>query len=254
MDYPFKNIEHHIYKNTFLQNTLVEMQYESIKSRLSTKDVFRDFQSFASEFLGIKVEEDEGLTEGGVVISSKEAATDFYITDKQLIIKVGRTNYKTFQESVIPYTEIAEEFIKSVARLEEIKFLGIRKINIWPYSNTSNKRTLTEALMGKIFSKDLLAGGNFKSQAPENQNITQWMKEKTFDWEDIYLKIQYGFVAKDEQQERIILDSTAEISRLIKIDSSQAKEVYKKLNAMLFDAYHWSITNEIIQMMNKGDE
>ncbi len=256
MDYPFKNIEHRIYKNTFLQNTLVEMQYESIKSRLSAKEVFCDFQSFASKNLGIDdIKEDEGLTEKGIIISSDEIDTKFYIYDNKLIIKIGRKNYSSFQESVIPYIKIAEDFLQSVAKLEVINSLEIRKINIWPY-NILDQNTLTETLMSKIFSKELLENGNFKSQSPENRNVTQWMKEKIFNWEDILLKLKYGFIAKDEQhdKERIILDSTAESSHKATIDNGEMRALLEKLNTILFDAYHWSVTDEIIQIMNKGDE
>ena len=254
MDYPFKEIEHRIYKNTFLQNTFVEIQYESIKDRLSIKDVFSDLQHFALESFNINIEKEEAITENGVVISSQEMAIDFYITNKRLIIKIGRKNYKTFKESVIPYIKIAKTFIESVSKLDKIQSCEIRKINIWPYSNIASKRTLTETLMGKIFSKELLENGNFKSQIPENQNVTQWMNEKVFKGEYSSLKLKYGFIAKDENhdKERIILDSSIEM--LQPTDLSDIEDVFNQLNTILFNAYHWSITEQIIQIMSREVE
>lgn len=110
------------------------------------------------------------------------------------------------------------------------------------------KKTSKDVLLRKIFSKELLEGDMIQSL----NNVSQSLWDKCFDNQEQAEKmcIKYGFNSNYEgYKDLMILDTYVKRTRVI--SNSDIIDNLLQMNQVLFDAYHWSVNQKIIEIMDK---
>ena len=247
MEYPFTKIEHCIYKNTFLQNTLLNFHFDNILKDRKEDDIKKDFRKFVEKRFGLNIDDskEQSLSLGIRIVSSDQSTMLTFQSDRCLI-RVGREQYKSFEQSILPLIDVVKDYITNVAKKQILESFSIRKINVWPIQ-TFKDVTLADILLKKIFSSELLSDDSFNAQLPENRGVTNWQKEKQFCIDDAILKLKYGFNCKDDRNILIILDTVIETTTSSELD----KINFTHYDEIMFDSYHWAVNSDIVNLMQK---
>ena len=241
MEYPFAHKEYKIYTNTFLQNVLVEWYYTSSDKEIDIsllKEFFKD--NFNIE---LPSEKDDLFP---VMIGSTDQCVNLYFGKDAFKLRVGIDAYRGFK-NLKQFFDYGTDFLE-ILHINEIKNVKVRKINIWPYENVGSKKTSKDVLLRKIFSKELLEGDMIQSL----NNVSQSLWDKCFDNQEQAEKmcIKYGFNSNYEgYKDLMILDTYVKRTRVI--SNSDIIDNLLQMNQVLFDEYHWSVNQNIIEIMVK---
>lgn len=243
--YPFIRKEHCVYNNTFLQNTLVEVRFSSLKERDDQKGIIERFRDFVRKLWMLDLPDEFSFIERSINLFSEHKSVRIEFEHDRVKIIIGRDSYYSFEKTVLPYLKITGDFLRNVVKDDHILYFSLRKINIWPIQKYNN--TLKDRLLKAIFSEELLSDGMFKYNS-DTKNVTQWEKERVFNWEDFKIKLRYGFKEPENESynELIVLDTVVEVSDNKLWDSLD----FPHYNSILFDAYHWAVSPKIIEIMN----
>ena len=251
MDYPFKKIEHCIYRNTFLQETIIEFEFEDISKNNNSNLVSEHFNSFVKSSFGIELSDSNlDLSNRHIVISSQDTATKYVFENNKIQLRIGSKVYKSFNDSVIPNIKKIEDFFDKVLPNKQIYHSSLRKINLLPIQNIPEGTSL-KIILDKIFSKELLVEENQNLQNDDINTLVKWEKEKNFRWKDYDIIIRYGFKNQqiDDKDCILLLDIEVRNSTASNINDVPLKEY----NDIIFDAYHWAINASVLQLMNKKE-
>ena len=241
MEYPFAHKEHKIYANTFLQNVLVEWYYP-----LPNQE-FDDglLKTFFKDNFNIELLIEEGIS-FPVMIGSTDHSINLYFGKDAFKLRVGVDAYKGFR-SLRFFFNKGLDFLK-ILQVERMERIRIRKINIWPYENIGGKNTSKEILLQKIFSGNLLKGNIIHSSNDASQVLWDKCFKNEDQSEDICIK--YGFSSNyEDYKDLMILDTY--IERTMEISNNDIAVNLIQMNQILFDAYHWSVNQKIVEIMDK---
>lgn len=247
MAYPFEHKERKVYSNTFLQNVLVEWYFEPIDEE-SFKVRVKDF---LAEKFGIQIGGDDEV-QCPIAISSKARKAQMLFGLDVFKLSVRVDIYKGF-DSLNPLLGFGFDYL-CLNGIQNIRGCVIRKIDIFPFKNMRGDNTSNETLLGKVFSKDLLSGISISSN-DAIQSI--WSKEFANVEEPEKVFIKFGFLRKRSEpsdkdvDDTMILDFSADRFESMPVDMVEDRLL--RMNQTLFDAFHWSVNQRIIDIM-KGDE
>jgi len=244
--YPFEHKEHKIYANTFLQNVLVEWHYASIVGILDQDSIKR----FLEEKFKIKTEEDKNI-QYPIIVSSKDKDIQLFF-DRDVFKLNVRVNYYKGFESLNPFLRCGLDYLK-LNDAQNIESCLIRKIDVFPFKNISSNNTSNATLLNKIFSKKLLEGISVSSN---DAFQSFWSKnfEDRNNSENVVIK--FGFQRKQVNDsdkgldDRFVLDFSIDRIKNIPIDKINSN--LSEMNKVLYDAFHWSVNQDIIDIMERG--
>lgn len=246
MQYPFKQMPHIVYANTFLQNVLVEWTYCS-----EIKDIdIEKTNNFLLEKFNLRLNPVE--VHLPINISSKTQPIKLSFGEKIFKLNIKVSAYRGFA-SLHSFVTFGEEFM-NLMQVNEVQRLAIRKINAWPYKNVRGVNTPKEIILKKIFSKELLEGIDLHPSG--NASPIFWNKEfrNTSNKEKVDVKfgslLSEANLLSDLSNDIIILDTLVE--RNVNLETNFILNTLDQMNQVLFDVFHWSVTPSIIDIM-KGD-
>lgn len=246
MEYPFAHKDRKIYANTFLQNVLVEWYYTPITEELDQDRV----KYFLSEKFKIQIEEGKDL-QYPIIVSSKAKEVQIFFGRDVFRMNMRVNLYKGFG-SLVSLLGYGFDYLK-LNEIQNVHRCLIRKIDVFPFQNMSGNNTSNETLLSKIFSKGLLDGISVSSN-----NAFQSFWSKSFNKNDgsENVIINFGFRLKqndlsDKQVENnMVLDFS--VDRKMDMPSDMIKNNLFEMNQILFDAFHWSVNQDIIDIMEGG--
>lgn len=247
MAYPFEHKERKVYANTFLQNVLVEWYYTSI-----TGDLEQDcIKHFLAEKFKIQIECGKDL-QYPIIVSSKAKDVQLFFDKDVFKLNVRVNLYKGF-DSLISLLEYGFDYLK-LNHIRDIHRCLIRKIDVFPFQNVSGNNTSNETLLSKIFSKDLLEGISVSSN---NAFQSFWSKNFNREVDSENVNIKFGFQRKhidlsDKQIENsMVLDFSVDRNKDISFDMIEKNLL--EMNQILYNAFHWSVNQDIIDIMEGGN-
>ena len=248
MVYPFPHQEQHkIFKNTFLQNTFAEFHFPQIKKSEWENGV--KIQSFLNKYFHISTSVTWENIQKGFFLTNKDTDVTIHFSKDFVGVRVGRKNYQSFATSVMPYLYLLKGYVKEVLSRDNVASIEIRKINLWPYYEEESKNQLGEhEILHTILSAPLI------NEAKDVKEIEgALIQTKEYQVRETSICIGYG-ITKNESGPIVILDTTAKSEQTQPTSLNDVEAKLDELNNFLYEAYHWSVTEKVIQWMEGKEE
>lgn len=244
MPLPFGNPEPHALKQTFLKDVTIIVRYISDVEDLSSADLNR----FAKERFGLEIFKDwQGQEE---IVMSADHLIKFSFLKDEIKIRLRYPHYKKFDDILkfLPYTD---EFL-SLRKAKSITEIAIVKYNEINYTLPNESLTARNA-MNDLFSEGLMKDADiFDMPDSDFNNLTRWEKKVFFNEEnlDVEVDIVYGFSVNPEDSNRGTLILKPSVTRkFIDLNLDNLTPELKSLNRVVFQAFHWSIKQEIFSRL-----
>lgn len=248
IEYPFAHKDHKVYANTFLQNVLVEWYFTPVTEDLDQGYIRR----FLDEKFRIQVDEKNNI-QYPIVVSTKAKDVQIFLGRDVFKLNVRVNLYKGFS-SLSPLLGYGFEYLK-LNEVQNINRCLIRKIDVFPFQNISESNTSNETLLSKIFSKELLEGISVSSSNNAFQSF--WSKNFNREVESENVNIKFGF----QRRQPGLSDKQGENSMLLDLSVERNKDMsfnmieknLLEMNQILYNAFHWSVNRDIIDIMGGDD-
>lgn len=246
---PFKKSIHRTYNKTFLQGCLVIITYD----KFETEDDFANlWQSYCETAFGINAGAPDYLS--GITFDSEDKSQQYFFSDTSAAVRFNIKGYKGFVDSVVPGIVRLVDFIKRVAKITLVKSIFLSKRNLWQTKSDLNSPHLRDAYINMLFSDAFLHDDCNIAQIEGNElsigafRKLQWTNKRES------LSMLACFDPSNEIPNnglaRIALFSNYILSsEEAEIPVDQIQTNLLEMNKTLFDAYEWSISDVVRQIM-----
>ena len=248
MAYPFPHIKIKVYPKTFLKDVRLGFFFPEAVLSDALKHRMRDF--FAKEFGVLNVE-----------MEKMPKAVSVYSNDQKIRFAFGlsRVDLSIKREAYRSFSDIEPLLIKIYKYLRELKLFHINKLVFSKYNELGyevNEDTPVAEVMKDIFSADLLSSMT-KQDRQTQKDLSRWEKvirAKGDDATNSMFTIEYGFTRKPEGNVKssltlkTLIESNVELMEL-----SYVPKVLNDYNQVLDNAFHWCISNQVLNAMSKKD-
>lgn len=253
MAFPFDTIPHKEYPNTFLENTTVSLF--SKKWDGVFKDSFEVFYpQFVDRFFGLKKTAQEFKDKPEMSVTAPENDITYTFRPDKVNLQVGRKKYHTFVDSMIPELLPLKAFMYGVMECDSIENLQVRKLNIFPIQAESIDEVKKNILnIYKYIFKSELLNTVIVDKTPQNAHwIVDFRRGKFSDNEDeVTIRLAIAQVHEIQNSFNVVLDSSARCLNPSDIGEGAVDRILLRLNDQLFNAFHWCVNKDIIQLMEK---
>ena len=257
MTLPFNKLEHHkVYKNTFLQCVYVILEY-SCKSDNFFDDAFYDrLERYITEqFPGMDFDANKARhSKGNLGLENKKEGLRFELHNGRIIVIVDKRRYRSFVDSVIPLIYRLVVYLKEVIKVDSLNKVIEKKINLW----LADQNKPEEKEFNFNYLEDLILSDNIKSDkgnrvdrnADEHGQQLVWKNEWTKDevGGKINLMVSRVHIANNSKRGCLVLDSDV---CDMNVSTDNLPKTLMDANGILYDVYHWAVSERVIKMMEK---
>lgn len=253
MAYPFESITHKEYVNTFLVNTTVSLISKEWNGHF--KDDFESrYSGFVKRFFGLEKDGKEFVERNGLSLTSREDDMTYSFMPDKANLRVGRKKYHTFMYSIIPELLPLKVFLFDVLDKKSIENVMVRKLNVFPIQAGSVDEIKQNALniYAYIFKPAILSEFS-KADPPENSPWIIDFRKGLFSDKDDEMVVRMGISQSRGSKNvfNVVLDSSTRCKVPSTIEEGAVDRILLRQNDSLFDAYHWCVSDEVIQLMEK---
>lgn len=245
----FEHIERKVYKRTFLQQVDVRLEYPILKNEDLTPELLGAVDEFFKNHF--QMEQNEiPLSEKGMLLKDDEQQLAFSFTPIASMLSVGYKNYNTFYDSVLSYLYPLKEYVFKVLGRRDVDAY-LRKVNVFSFENQPDlaPEKQERLFLQNVFSSAFLNAEEAKSRATIDGEDTE-MIVRNFVIDDFAIEIRTYFLHRDNGLTSLFLDSIVNFDA----DSSNFEDLLQTANSLLYDSYHWTVSEGIIDIMSKEDE
>lgn len=262
MSFPFPKKEHKIYRNAFLQCVYIIMEYTQKPAAFFNDEYYQKLKKFITgSFIGVTYDEKEVRKNDAIQLKSDQDGVIIVLDNGRIILIVDRRKYRSFVDSVMPYIYKLMGFLKNVIKVETLLKVTEKKINFWQVAQNNNdqqaKASTTldyDKLEKVVFSKNITDDFESKQQGgtpDKNGQLLKWRKR----WKETEatVNISVSIIQKDAEPLKacLVLDSDYSVKDVSLKDLPNS---LIEANDILFDAYHWSVSELVVKIMNHQNE
>lgn len=253
MTYPFVQIEHREYPNTFLVNTAVSLIGSNWNGEYN-ESFDKLYPEFVDRFFGIKKTVDQFKQKGELTLSSPEDELTFTFRPDKANLRVGRKKYHTFVETIMPELVPLKAFMFGAREIDNLENLQVRKLNIFPIQADSDEEIKQNAndVYRYLFRQDLISEVTV-APIPNDSSWILDFRRASFANDEFKVTIRIG-IAKSQGTEKsynVVMDSSVVCAQQKKIGEGAIDRLLIRLNDQLFNAFHWCVADEIIKLMKQ---
>lgn len=237
--YPFKITDNHkTYKVTFLQSVILKMEYDY------SNESFEKFAQFFNEVFKLQLIEQQFNVKNtdAIRLRSDNHAYRVKFSKNTIEFIINGDSYVNYEKSLLPFINKVSKYLEQIKG--NILNISIEKIDIWPLAK--GKIDSPEDFINTIISENL-------RNAPDLVSGDEAFVEYTDKDSGDSLLIRFGFIPfveeQNDQPARIVLDTLCNHDN-DSIAPSVLSGITKRLNDILYDAYHWSVTEDVIDIMD----
>ena len=205
-------------------------------------------KSFFDTFQDSQVDLDNLPT--GIRLFTADESVVLEYTLNRVMVQIRQKAYKSF-ENMMELLSVAKRYLQ-ILGISEVRSLSISKFNELKYNNSEGKYRL-EDIMSIAFKNNLMQ--KIWSQDIEMKDLTRWEKSISMADDESHSQfvIECGFQKKDAQNlsGSLTLKTLIESKAPVRIDDLADRAT--AYNQILDNAFHWCISDKIIQLM-KGHE
>lgn len=249
MAYIFENVPRKVYPKTFLKDVQLSIYYSQFV--VDENQALELTRFFNEEF---KVNFKEADFNKGVALNTidEKIRCDFGPDHLRLVIKHPR--YKSF-DFISDYWFAVFERLLSITGVSEVTRITLSKYNELEFQMTNGQTNVMD-LLPYVFSKELL-----ETAAPDRNNVTE--SDTTIRWEGrgSHLNIdnqggtfyyEFGFRRNVEKPVNGMFTLKTTVSSVdMHFSFAQMCSQFRKYNQILFDGFHWCVTESIVKNMSE---
>lgn len=232
---PFPIVEHKRYNLTFLSSVKLVVAYRG------ENENFEGFRDFFKSFFKIDVTKQQYDIKNAdaLRIRSSESEEKYKFSRNFAEVIIDGNSYIDFETSLRPFASALQGFLMSISAV--VLNLKLEKVNLWPAP--SKDGFSRDQLMKAIFSDNIL------SNTSENDDALH-IKEFNLTKSDmgVSVVVKYGVVS-DPDSSTVILDTICD--QAVGTVADEVVKTLLKMNQLLFDAYHWAVNDEVIEVMDR---
>lgn len=237
--YPFKITDRHkTYKITFLQSVIIKMEYDS------SNETFQKFSDFFSDVFKLPLTEQEFNLKNtdAIRLRSENKAYRVKFSKNCIEFVINGDAYVNFNTSALPFIRQFSDYLEITNSV--VTDISIEKIDIWPLAN--GEIPSPSEFLNTVISENLR---NSSEHISDDEAIVEYRDSDNGE----SLLIRFCFIPFkadiEGQPPRIVLDTLCSHENE-SIEPSLLAGIAKRLNDILYDAYHWSVTDEVVEIMN----
>ena len=241
---PYKDVEHKVFKRTFLQETEVVVNFEP---PMTSEEFSTRIVPFVNKTFNQSIPDTIDNATERAELTSNDSQVKFDFSIKSAKVVIGPAAYKSFSTSVIQYIAILVNFLRDVAHAESVADTSINKINIWPIQSKNSKLSFRGASLF-IFKKEHIDDiANIKFE--ESDYPVSAAKEAVVNCgNSASLKAVIRVELKDAENASFMLGLKAQTSN---IDVDDLMADLPKLNDIIFGAFTDIVSDNILDLMSK---
>lgn len=240
---PYKEVEHKVFKRTFLQETEVMVNFEP---PMTSEEFNTHIVPFVNKTFNQNITGAIDKATERVELTSNDSQVKFDFTVKSAKVVIGPTAYKSFSASVIQYVAILVDFLRDVAHVELLVNASINKINVWPIQSKNSKVSFRGASLF-IFKKEHIDDiANIKFE--ESDYPVSIAKEAVVNCGDsASLKAVIRVELKDAENANFMLGLKAQTTN---VNVNDLMADLPTLNEIIFGAFTDIVSNNILDLMS----
>lgn len=238
---PIIKKEHKVFGKTFLGHVIVQIHHDA----KFTAENFMICKSFFEDKYGLVLDDElYALLEYKTLrFSDSTKNLNVKMSDGFIQISMDGNVYVSFRDSLLAHVMNFAGLIDKLGC--KIKKISIEKINVFP-TELQSEESHVEAIKD-IFSINLL------ETLPQECDPNVYKKGIKVDGDgfDGVLFLSFGWMRDNDEPLKfaIILDSEAICENNDGITFREIDKVLSNMNQSLFDLYHWSVSDMVIEMM-----
>lgn len=244
MAYPFKPVEHQVYRNTFLKDVRVAVEFRKVEEKDADK---AKLQRFFDKFHGAGIESSDFLAKGGINVFSNDQNVGLSFGMNYAEVKLSTPAYTSF-DAAMPFWNMLTEYLEALGVKTVVRMM-VRKYSAL-YFKSDNEDYDVRDLMSEVFCKDLMkliptTPGTYKALSGMEKTWTARDEENGTVFNAVFGIKKSDSVGKSDH---LTLVTSIETDG----DGFDADEVIDRAqayNKILFDAFHWCVKKEIIEKM-----
>lgn len=237
--YPFEITDSHkTYKVTFLQSVILKIDYDSSNESF---DLFARFFDDAFQLQLIEQQFNVKNTDA-IRLRSDNHAYRVKFSRNTIELIINGDSYVNYKTSLLPFVNKVSGYLEKIKG--NILNVSIEKIDIWPLAKGEIESP--EDFINTVISCDLR---NAPDLVPGDNAFVEYTDKESGD----SLLIRFGFIPfikeQNDQPARIVLDTLCNHDNG-SVEPSLLPEITKRLNDVLYDAYHWCVSKDVIEIMD----
>lgn len=243
MAYPFKPVEHQVYRNTFLKDVRVAVDFSPVDAEAVNE---AQLQAFFSRFKGASIDVADFLAKKNINVISNSRDVEFIFTLNYVEAKLSTPFYSSF-EAATPYWQVVLDYADAMG-VNQITGLMLRKYSEFSFrSNNADFRI--KDVMEEVFSSELMSKIPQSTSFKDLNSFEKTWSETDSDSESTF-NVVFGFKRADTD----IKDDHLTLVTSVEMNGGPLKKeaflnTVKEYNEVLYNAFHWCVRSEIIDSM-----
>lgn len=243
MAYPFKPVEHCIYKNTFLKDVRVAVAFPMIDDKSASIELL---QAFFDKFTGATINATDFFVKKNILIYSNNHEIEYRFSLNYAEAKVSTPLYSSF-ESANSYWHLLMDYMKAL-NVSQIDKLIVRKYSKFTFKSDNSDLKIKD-VMNVVFSDELM---NKISQSTSFKDLNSFEKAWSEPSDDggSTFEVIFGFKKADTtiKDDHLTLVTSVQMNNG-PIGLKEFMGRIEEYNIVLFRAFHWCVKEEIINSM-----
>ena len=244
MAYRFKHVEHQVYKNTFLKDVRIVVEFTKVD--IATVNAAR-MQKYFNKFDGANIRVEDFLERGNINIYSENHAIDFSFSLSYAEAKLCTPPYSSFDDAE-GYWSMLMDFLVAL-NIKEVSRLVVRKFNALYFTPNATDYDIRD-VMSSLFCDELMQNVPDGVSQDRSWNSFERSWTEPDDEGKTEMEVVYGIKRADsaEKKDHLTLVTMVKSKNvMIPVDDVMAKA--REYNQILFDAFHWCVKEDIINSM-----
>ncbi len=244
MAYPFKPVEHQVYRNTFLKDVRIAVEFRKVEEK--NADAAK-LQLFFDQFQGAGIDSSDFWAREGINVFSNDQNLSLSFGMDYAEVKLSTPAYTSF-DAAMPFWNMLTGYLEALG-VNTVEKMMVRKYSAL-YFRSDNEDYDVRDLMSEVFCKDLMkliptTLGTYRALSGMEKTWTAKNEENGTVFNAVFGIKKSDSVGKSDH---LTLVTSIETDG----DVFGVEEVIdraKTYNKILFDAFHWCVKEEIIKKM-----
>lgn len=231
--FPFPHKERsRSFKITFLESVKLKVVYDP------EMEDYAKFKDFFEGYTSLSLDKDRYETKkiSSLRIVAEDGVTTLKFAKNFVEFSISGHSYTGFETNYKTFLEKLSLFLSSIN--SSASEISIEKINIWPMDIESGITDIKEV-------KDVIFSEEVQGIACDGNGIG--IKEFKDSQNKVALLLKYGVLEQKDSELVLILDT-----KCVNLEEIQANKLLPEmgnLNQLLYDAYNWAVTEEVLDAM-----
>ena len=244
-DIHFDNVERKVYPRTFLNTVFVVFNYDI---GMEPADLISRIKQFVLDGFNLKIDLTEEELVNGFSIDNPVAGFSYYFSKGNIGVKYMKLDYVSFTETMPPLIYRLITYVRTVLDINMLDDIQIRKVNVLNVREQNDLPIDKDRLVKDVLSQDLLTVSEPAKEffgLHEAREFCGQTEDKEF---VIHYGVQEGTAPEGFKYCGLVLDETV-VKKKVALQDVDDK--LKEVNEKLFDIFHWSVSSNLLALMNQ---